>query len=231
MLVLLFQPRCVLQVMRICPEDTVLTLTSGGCNALNLLLNGAGHVVSVDCNPAQSSLLELKAVAIQQLEFEDVWQLFGEGRHPHIERLFETRLAPFLSQKAFNFWSTRLWYFKQGLYYQGGMVSSMVGDIVWAAFHRVCVCVCVPMHVCKSGQRERTEPVTERQREACGADTTASCQGMNWALTAVCSYESERCVGSSSSISMQGTDDLLLSFVLQLKSESCRAVVQHSGEC
>ena len=38
-----------MQVMRI-PEDTVLTLTSGGCNALNLLLNGAGHVVSVDCN-------------------------------------------------------------------------------------------------------------------------------------------------------------------------------------
>jgi hypothetical protein len=51
-------------------------------------------------------------------------QMFGEGKHPHIERLFETRLAPFLSQKAFNFWSTRLWYFKQGLYYQGGMVST-----------------------------------------------------------------------------------------------------------
>lgn len=110
--------------MRINPQDTVLTLTSGGCNALNLILNGAGHVVSVDCNPAQSSLLELKAVAIQQLEFEDVWQLFGEGKHPHIERLFETRLAPYLTQKAYNFWSTRLWYFKQGLYYQGGMVGA-----------------------------------------------------------------------------------------------------------
>jgi betaine lipid synthase len=64
-----------LQVMRICPEDTVLTLTSGGCNAMNLLLHGAGHVVSVDCNPAQSSLLELKQVAIQQLDYEDVWQV------------------------------------------------------------------------------------------------------------------------------------------------------------
>jgi betaine lipid synthase len=63
------------QVMRICPEDTVLTLTSGGCNAMNLLLHGAGHVVSVDCNPAQSSLLELKQVAIQQLDYEDVWQV------------------------------------------------------------------------------------------------------------------------------------------------------------
>ena len=51
-------------------------------------------------------------------------QMFGEGRHPDIDRLFETRLAPFLSQKAYNFWSTRLWYFKEGLYYQGGMVST-----------------------------------------------------------------------------------------------------------
>lgn len=33
------------------------------------------QVVSVDCNPAQSALLELKAVAIKQLEFEDVWQV------------------------------------------------------------------------------------------------------------------------------------------------------------
>jgi betaine lipid synthase len=56
-------------------------------------------------------------------------QMFGEGKHPHIERLFETRLAPFLSQKAFNFWSTRLWYFKQGLYYQGGMVRGCAAVI------------------------------------------------------------------------------------------------------
>ena len=113
--------------MRICPEDTVLTLTSGGCNALNLLLNGAGHVVSVDCNPAQSALLELKAVAIQQLEYEDVWALFGEGVHPRIEQLFESRLAPFLTQTAYSFWSTRLWSFKQGLSYPGGLVRRQRG--------------------------------------------------------------------------------------------------------
>ena len=53
------------QVLAISKADTVLTLTSGGCNALNLLLHGAGHVVSVDCNPAQSALLELKATAIR----------------------------------------------------------------------------------------------------------------------------------------------------------------------
>jgi betaine lipid synthase len=71
----------------------------------------------------QSALLELKSVAIQKLDFEDTWQLFGEGVHPRAVDLFETRLAPFLSQTSNAFWTPRLWYFKQGLYYQGGMVS------------------------------------------------------------------------------------------------------------
>jgi betaine lipid synthase len=56
---------CAPQVLKINSKDTVLTLTSGGCNSLNLLLHGAGQVVSVDCNPAQSALLELKAVGIR----------------------------------------------------------------------------------------------------------------------------------------------------------------------
>ena len=50
----------------------MLTLTSGGCNALNLLLHGAGRVVAVDCNPAQSALLELKTVAIRLAPDPDV---------------------------------------------------------------------------------------------------------------------------------------------------------------
>ena len=57
----------MMQVLKINKRDEVLTLSSGGCNSLNLLLHGAGHVVSVDCNPAQSALLELKATAIRSV--------------------------------------------------------------------------------------------------------------------------------------------------------------------
>ena len=34
----------MLQVLQVSKSDTILTLTSGGCNALNLLLNNARHV-------------------------------------------------------------------------------------------------------------------------------------------------------------------------------------------
>ena len=38
------------------------------------------QVYSVDCNPAQSALLELKQVAVRQLPYDDFWMLFGEGK-------------------------------------------------------------------------------------------------------------------------------------------------------
>ena len=54
-----------LQVLDIKSDDVCLTLTSGGDNSLNLLLHGARQVVSVDCNPAQSALLEMKVAAVR----------------------------------------------------------------------------------------------------------------------------------------------------------------------
>lgn len=53
------------QVLRVGKGDVCLTLTSGGCNAINMCLQGAASVTAVDCNPAQSALLELKAIAIR----------------------------------------------------------------------------------------------------------------------------------------------------------------------
>ena len=51
--------------------------------------------------------------------------MFGEGKHLGIDKIYEAKLAPFLTQTSLRFWNSRLWYFKQGLYYQGGMVSSL----------------------------------------------------------------------------------------------------------
>lgn len=109
------------KVLDINADDTVLTLTSGGCNALDLVLQGAGKVVGVDINPAQSYLLELKRAAVIRLSFEDVWKMFGEGVHENFSHLLERELVPFLSQGAAGFWREKKYYFKNGLYFHGGM--------------------------------------------------------------------------------------------------------------
>lgn len=106
------------------PTDTCLTLTSGGCNTLELLLAGARQVVSVDVNPAQTALLELKSLATQRLEYNDFWMMFGEGVHPDFENLYESQIAPFLSETSRQFWDTHKYYFSArcgGLYSQGSM--------------------------------------------------------------------------------------------------------------
>lgn len=100
--------------------DRVLTLTSGGCNALEWLVEGAERVTTVDLNPCQNFLLELKCAAIALLDDHDVWKLLGVGRHPRIRQLFERELAWHLSLPAREFWRKRLHYFDDGLYNHGG---------------------------------------------------------------------------------------------------------------
>lgn len=77
----------------------------------------------MDCNPAQSALLEMKVTAIKQLGFEDMWRLFGEGKHPNIANIYKHHLAPNMCQKSIRFWNKKLYHFQKGLYYAGGMVS------------------------------------------------------------------------------------------------------------
>lgn len=51
----------------------------------------------IDMNPCQGHILELKLAAIQALEYNDFWLIFGEGRHPEFDKLLTTKLSPFLS--------------------------------------------------------------------------------------------------------------------------------------
>lgn len=46
----------------------------------------------------------LCALDVCRLPFEDVWKIFGEGRHENFEELLTRELAPFLSQGALKFW-------------------------------------------------------------------------------------------------------------------------------
>jgi hypothetical protein len=53
--------------LQLTENDTVLVITSAGCNALDYVLAGAGRIHAVDMNFRQNALLELKKAAIKQL--------------------------------------------------------------------------------------------------------------------------------------------------------------------
>ena len=61
------------------PADHVVSIGSAGDNALALLARGVASVSSVDLNPAQTALCELKKVAISKVDNAEFADLLGAG--------------------------------------------------------------------------------------------------------------------------------------------------------
>ncbi len=104
------------------PDDDVLVITSAGCNALDYILAGPRHVHAVDMNPRQNALLELKLAGIRKLQFEDFFQMFGEGRLPGAARIYEQQLRSELSDWSRGYWDRWIRFFdspRRPFYYRG----------------------------------------------------------------------------------------------------------------
>lgn len=104
------------------PTDTVLVITSAGCNALDYVLTGPRRVYAVDANPRQTALLELKLAGIRALAHEDFFAVFGHGRHARFRELYFDALRGDLSPFARRFWDARTDWFsgrRGGFYFHG----------------------------------------------------------------------------------------------------------------
>lgn len=106
-------------------SDRVLVITSGGCNALHYLLEGAGMVAAVDVNPCQGALLEFKIAAIRALNHAEMWEIFGQGQCQRIRQLYHDAIRVQLSAPAQCFWDRRLHLFRgsfgrPSFYHHGG---------------------------------------------------------------------------------------------------------------
>jgi S-adenosylmethionine-diacylglycerol 3-amino-3-carboxypropyl transferase len=99
------------RALELTSNDRVLVITSAGCNALDYALTGPRRVYSVDANPRQTALLELKLAAIRGLDFPDFFALFGDGRHPRFVEMYHDVLAAELSPFARAWWVDRTHWF------------------------------------------------------------------------------------------------------------------------
>lgn len=93
------------------PRDTVLAITSGGCNVLDYALTEPSHVYAVDINPRQNALLELKLAGIQSLDFGTFFSIFGRGRLAEFPALYHHALRGLLSEEARQYWDRRQHWF------------------------------------------------------------------------------------------------------------------------
>jgi S-adenosylmethionine-diacylglycerol 3-amino-3-carboxypropyl transferase len=105
-------PRLDRIALRLTPRDTVLTITSAGCNALDYALQSPKHVYAVDMNPRQNALLELKLAGIRRLDFDEFFRWFGEGRHPDARSVYEKKLRSALPSPAQRYWDRHVRFFE-----------------------------------------------------------------------------------------------------------------------
>ncbi len=97
-------PRLDRVAMDLGPDDSVLVITSAGCNALDYALTAPKSVHAVDINPRQNALLELKKAGIRNLDFDDFFSLFGQGGHDNARKLYRQAL-----RHALTPWSQAYW--------------------------------------------------------------------------------------------------------------------------
>lgn len=111
-------PNVLLEALNVQPDDRIISITSGGDNSLALLLKKPQVLVSVDKNPAQNYLLELKYAAASLLSFENYHKFVGVvDSCTRLEVFLE--LSEKISLAAKQYWLSNTRYVRQGIIHCG----------------------------------------------------------------------------------------------------------------
>jgi S-adenosylmethionine-diacylglycerol 3-amino-3-carboxypropyl transferase len=138
-------PEADLAALELPMGSTIVTISSGGCNALSYLTARPAQVYAVDLNEAHLSLLKLKLAGLRAFSsYADFWQFFGEACSPANSELYRQRLWLMLDADARAYWDKRNIlgrprhaYFTNG-FYRHGMLGRFIGIAhVLAKFARI----------------------------------------------------------------------------------------------
>jgi S-adenosylmethionine-diacylglycerol 3-amino-3-carboxypropyl transferase len=127
-------PEADLAALRLPVGSTIVTISSGGCNALSYLTARPAQVYAVDLNEAHLSLLQLKLAGLRALSgYAEFWQFFGEAASVANSALYRDRLRPVLDAETRAYWDRlniigrpRHAYFTDG-FYRHGMLGRFIG--------------------------------------------------------------------------------------------------------
>ena len=127
-------PEADLAALQLPLGSTIVTISSGGCNALSYLTAQPAQVYAVDLNGAHLALLKLKLAGIRAFsDYSEFWQFFGEAASPSNAQLYRDRLRPLLDSDARAYWDKRNVigrprhvYFTNG-FYRHGMLGRFIG--------------------------------------------------------------------------------------------------------
>jgi len=98
-------PRVDLEALNLTRESRILTISSGGCNVLNYLVDGPHSITAVDLNPCHLYLTQLKIAALKGLpDFEEFFRFFGEANSSKNTDNYYRYVRQHLEGAARSFW-------------------------------------------------------------------------------------------------------------------------------
>jgi len=100
-------PRVDIEALEIDGDSRILTISSGGCNALNYIIEGPRSVTAVDLNKHHIYLLNLKLAALKHLPDHDkFFAFFGDGKGENTGSDYLRYIRPHLDRDTRNFWES-----------------------------------------------------------------------------------------------------------------------------
>lgn len=116
-----------LTAMQVEPTHRIMTIASGGCNALSYLTANPAEIVAVDLNASHVALNRLKIAAAQYLpDYESFYSLLGAAGGRANAELYDRHIAGRLDPTSRAFWNgrdifgrRRIGYFTNGFHRYG----------------------------------------------------------------------------------------------------------------
>ena len=127
-------PRADMEALRIEPHHRIMTIASGGCNALSYLTANPARVIAVDLNAAHVALVKLKLAAAMHLpNHTTFFRFFGGAADWRNARLYDELIAPHLNAETRAYWEGRELTGRRRIarfsrnFYRYGLLGSFIG--------------------------------------------------------------------------------------------------------
>ena len=163
-------PRVDLEALQLDENSRVLTISSGGCNALNYLIENPESVTAVDLNRHHIYLLNLKIAALKFLPtYQDFFAFFGFGKSEKNIENYQQFIAPKLDINTKKFWESNSFFgkFAHGrrinFFKKGGLYEHSRNGYFLRFFHKFSrLFGCKPEEVLKAETPEEQEKLYQQ---------------------------------------------------------------------
>ncbi|WP_421592753.1 DUF3419 family protein [Shinella sp. M27] len=101
-------PDVDMAALNIVPGNTIVTIASGGCNAMSYLIADPARIEAVDLNPAHVAFNRLKFMAARHLpDYETFYRFYGKGDDRRNLDAYQLHLRPHLDDETRDYWESR----------------------------------------------------------------------------------------------------------------------------